>query len=119
MRTTSIADCVVKAIVAVKRGEVWLERKTLADALAALIAELDMGSATHAKSGEVNCRRRLSLTGRESEIVELLSHGLTNKEIARTLEVSTETVKKHLQNIFIKLGVHRRTQVVRSQLSGG
>lgn len=116
---TTVGDYVVRAIVAVQRGEVWLERKILANALSALIAELDMGSASDTQSGQVNWRSRLLLTRREREIVALLVHGLTNKEIARTINVSTETVKKHLKNIFNKLGVHRRTQVVRSQLSSG
>jgi DNA-binding NarL/FixJ family response regulator len=57
-----------------------------------------------------------SFTSREREIVALLRTGLTNKEIAKELNVSTETVKKHLRTIFLKLGVRRRTQVVLSRL---
>jgi DNA-binding NarL/FixJ family response regulator len=39
-----------------------------------------------------------------------LSHGLTNKEIAQALNISTETVKEHVQNILKKIGVADRTQ---------
>jgi len=64
-------------------------------------------------------RSLLLLTNRETEVVAILAQGLTNKEIAKALNVSAETVKKHLQNIFAKLGVHRRTQVLRNRLVHG
>ncbi len=119
VRTATVGDYVVKAIVAVKRGDVWLERKTLAEAVTALVAKLNFGSSSGAQVGQADRRNRLSLTSRESDVVALLAQGLTNKEIAKALHVGTETVKRHLRNIFIKLGVHRRTQVVRNQLLGG
>lgn len=43
------------------------------------------------------------LTSREQEVMQYVSHGLTNKAIAEKLHISAETVKKHLQNIFEKL----------------
>ncbi len=116
VRTSAIGDDVPKAIVAVKQGEVWLERKILAEALNALIAELDPDYWSDAQIRRADLHNLLLLTNRESEIVALLAQGLTNKEIAKTLDVSAETVKKHLKNIFAKLGVHRRTQVLRGQL---
>lgn len=54
-------------------------------------------------------RRPAPLTAREAEVLELVAHGMTNKEIARRLVVSTGTVRTHLENIFEKLGVHTRT----------
>ena len=51
------------------------------------------------------------LTRRESEVLEQLSHGLTNKEIALALGISYETVKEHVQHILRKVGVNDRTQV--------
>jgi len=53
-----------------------------------------------------------TLTRRETQIVELLRQGLTNKEIARRLGIMEDTVKKHLQSVFGKLGVHRRALVM-------
>ena len=50
------------------------------------------------------------LTQRESEVLRQLTHGLTNKEIAQTLEISYETVKEHVQHILRKIGVSDRTQ---------
>ncbi|WFU17263.1 LuxR C-terminal-related transcriptional regulator [Bradyrhizobium sp. CB3481] len=49
------------------------------------------------------------LTHRESQIVRLVSEGLSNKEIARQLNVSQGTVKVHLHNIFQKLEISNRT----------
>ncbi|MDB4862570.1 MAG: response regulator [Pirellulaceae bacterium] len=51
------------------------------------------------------------LTRRESEVLEQLAHGLTNKEIALALGISYETVKEHVQHILRKVGVSDRTQV--------
>lgn len=53
-----------------------------------------------------------NLTNREMEIVELLSHGLSNKEIASQLYISTHTVRTHMDNIFNKLSVSSRTAVL-------
>jgi DNA-binding NarL/FixJ family response regulator len=50
------------------------------------------------------------LTQRESEVLEKLSSGLTNKEIAQSLKISYETVKEHVQNVLRKIGVTDRTQ---------
>ena len=49
------------------------------------------------------------LTAREQEILDLVAEGRTNAEIAERLWVSFRTVKKHLDNIYAKLGVHTRT----------
>lgn len=52
------------------------------------------------------------LSPREREILDLLAQGLSNKELARTLSVSENTVKTHLANLYAKLGVGRRTQAL-------
>ena len=54
----------------------------------------------------------LGITEREREVLELLAHGHSNKEIADALFVSTNTVKTHLANLYGKLEVSRRTQAV-------
>lgn len=50
------------------------------------------------------------LTKRESEVLQQLAFGLTNKEIAQALGISYETVKEHVQHILRKVGVADRTQ---------
>ena len=52
------------------------------------------------------------LTRRELEVLRLLSDGLSQKEIARSLVISSKTVAAHIQHILGKLGVHSRTQAV-------
>ncbi|HET7232547.1 MAG TPA: response regulator transcription factor [Longimicrobium sp.] len=49
-------------------------------------------------------------TDREMEILALVSEGLTNAQIARRLRVSDNTIKFHLQNVYMKLGVRNRTE---------
>jgi LuxR family maltose regulon positive regulatory protein len=53
---------------------------------------------------------RSELTKRESEILPFIAQGLSNKEIASALYLSTETVKKHLYRIFQKLDTRSRTE---------
>jgi len=54
----------------------------------------------------------LGLTGQEVRVLERLAAGQSNKEIARTLGLSPNTVKTHVANLFGKLEVQRRTQAV-------
>jgi DNA-binding NarL/FixJ family response regulator len=52
------------------------------------------------------------LTPREREVLVLIAHGLTNHEIASSLDVTLETIKTHVKRIFMKIGVHDRAQAV-------
>ena len=54
----------------------------------------------------------LGLSDRELEVLELVAAGHSNKEIAGKLFVSINTVKTHLQKVYEKLEVNRRTQAV-------
>jgi len=60
-----------------------------------------------------------TLTDRERRLVGLLAQGLSNKELARELDVSLNTVKFHLRNVFEKLSVRSRTQVVALYYASG
>lgn len=60
-----------------------------------------------------NLKEKYGLTNRELEIIQLVSNGLSNQEISRALFISETTVKKHLNNIFKKLNICSRTQLVK------
>ncbi len=53
------------------------------------------------------------LTRREREILQLLSMGLSNQEMAEKLVIAEGTLKRHIANLYQKLGVHNRAQAVR------
>ena len=57
-------------------------------------------------------RDELGLTPRERQILNWVAQGKTNGEIAAVLWVAPSTVRKHLENIYAKLGVHTRTAAV-------
>lgn len=52
------------------------------------------------------------LTEREMEVLMLIAEGMSNKEIADHLDITINTVKGYIKNIYQKLGVHRRVQVI-------
>ena len=67
----------------------------------------------------VGHRREWRLTERERHVAELLVEGLTNRRIARQLDIAERTVKNHLHSIFHKLGVQDRTQAAIKLLGDG
>ena len=52
------------------------------------------------------------LTDREEQILKLIAHGLTNKEISRKLSISESTAENHIHHIYTKLGISNRAQAV-------
>jgi DNA-binding NarL/FixJ family response regulator len=64
-------------------------------------------------------RPRFDLTVREREVLTELAAGRTNSEISKRLLIGTETVKSHLNNIYDKLDVRRRTHAVSLAVSAG
>ena len=57
------------------------------------------------------------LSGREMEILLLVSRGLSNRQVASSLFLSEATVARHLANVYPKIGVHSRGEAVRKALS--
>jgi len=58
------------------------------------------------------------LTARESEVVQLVARGMSNKAIANQLGISPRTVEGHLNHVFDKLGILSRTELVHFALAG-
>jgi two-component system, NarL family, nitrate/nitrite response regulator NarL len=98
---------VIEAIQTVHAGSIWAERKLLQQLVrySPLLAP-DLDSKLS--------KLENPLTKREREIVTFLFHGLSNRSISCTLNISEKTVKSHLQNIFKKMKVSSRTQVISS-----
>jgi DNA-binding NarL/FixJ family response regulator len=104
-------DTIVRAIAAVARHDFWLPRAMLVRALSeseGLRARFGSAVAAVRRSD----RARTLLTMRERQILQLVRRGLTNKEVGRHLGIEEDTVKKHLRNMYAKLGVHRRAQML-------
>jgi DNA-binding NarL/FixJ family response regulator len=96
-----------RAIDAVIHGDLWFPR-WVADAM--YVALLAAVRVARIDAAETLDSLAVALTHREAEALELMRQGLTNKEIARRLEVSVNTIKKHLKNAFDKRGLHSRRQ---------
>ena len=59
------------------------------------------------------------LTPREAEVLFHLAAGLRNKEVARNLGLSLATVRNHVHNILVKLGVHSKLEAVSLSFRNG
>ena len=62
------------------------------------------------RSARLGSRGNSALTARERDVLAMISLGCSNKRIARSLEISPETVKSHVKRIFSKLAVSTRTE---------
>ena len=99
------------AVRAICQGEIWLPRALLSKLVARKLDARVFGQTLLSNPPARATKASNVLSRREQEVVELVRQGLTNKEIARQLHIMEDTVKKHLQNVFAKLGVRRRTLV--------
>jgi len=90
---STATELLLKSIRCVLEGQVWIDRTTLA------------GLVTHVG------RSRHDLTVREKEMISAVASGSCNKEIACRFTISEKTVKRHLVNIFDKLGVSSRLEL--------
>ena len=74
-----------------------------------------------ARNAAVPAEARISdvLTQRERDILGRISQGMPNKQIARVLQISPETVKSHIKRIFLKLAVSTRAEAVSQATSLG
>ena len=68
---------------------------------------------------EKNGPEQSSLSDREAEVLMLAARALSNREIARRLHLSETTVKRHLSNVYQKMGVRTRAEAARKALSEG
>ena len=98
----------------------YIEKKQKAADLIAALMDLYAGKerppnhrlnrmAVQMKSKRKPADYDIPLTGRELQVLRHIAFGMSNKEIARSLEISVDTVKEHVQNILRKMGLRDRT----------
>ena len=97
-------DDFMNTIQAVANGE-----KVLPDPLANSLFSQIIDTAVKADIPPL--KQAVKMTRREQEIVSLIAQGMSNKEIARSINIATHTVKSHVHNILEKLALHSRLQV--------
>jgi two-component system nitrate/nitrite response regulator NarL len=97
----SPADVLLNCVRTVARGESWIERDTVTRAFRTIVGREPVPEPAEG-----------TLTPREVEMVRMVAQGLRNKAIAERLAISEGTVKVHLHNIYEKLGVDGRLELV-------
>jgi DNA-binding NarL/FixJ family response regulator len=100
----SATQLLLKSIRAVMAGEMWIGRENVRD----LVQYMRKAEGVAAPAAPP---RDFGLTPRELDIVRTIVAGYSNREIARHLAISEDTVKNHLSNIFDKLGVSSRLEL--------
>ena len=108
-------DLLLHTIRAVNSGGMLIKTSLLRKAM------LDLADASGDQSIGIHVRSRArnGLTVREQAVLHLVIQGQTNKEIGRTLNISEDTAKKHVQTILLKLGVSDRTQAAVKAVRAG
>jgi DNA-binding NarL/FixJ family response regulator len=99
------ADALLRAVKGIRDGDLAMPRRLAARAIRDLVAGAATGDAAD------NPLRHLS--PRESEILRSLADGLTDREIAEALGISTRTVETHVSNILRKLDARNRAEAAR------
>ncbi|MGH9778409.1 MAG: response regulator [Candidatus Acidiferrales bacterium] len=97
-------ELLLKSIRSVVAGQYWVGREAVTD-LVRVLRDLIPAAGEEAK------KKAFGLTPRELEVVSAIVLGYTNRDIARKFNISEDTVKHHLTNIFDKVGVSNRLEL--------
>jgi DNA-binding NarL/FixJ family response regulator len=100
----SVAGDLSQSLKAVLSGDYWIGGKRVANLLSALHELM-------AQAAAVPERKTYGLTPRELEVVSCIVEGCSNRDIAKQFNISEETVKRHLSNVFDKTGVSTRLEL--------
>ena len=103
---TARASVMLAAINLVQQGEIYVPSTILPD------VSLEVHRDGRGRDFDI----RAALTSRESDALDLLCQGHSNKQIARALEVAETTVKMHLRALFRKIGAKNRVEAIRLAL---
>jgi DNA-binding NarL/FixJ family response regulator len=100
----------------------YLLKDTLSDELIQVVRQVHAGKRPISRDVQARLDERASsppLTPREIEVLELVTKGMRNKEIAAAMNITEDTVAVHLRNTFAKLKVNERTTAVTVALRRG
>ena len=98
-------DVLVKSIRTVMAGQYWVGHESVSDLVHALLEFMP-------RKDKAPGEQDFGLTRRERQVIALVVAGYTNKDLAQKCGISEQTVKHHLTNIFDKLGVSNRLELV-------
>jgi DNA-binding NarL/FixJ family response regulator len=99
-------DALLRAVRGIRRGDLPMSRSFAAHAL----DELSRGARQPSSDGSGT---DAGLSARETEVLRLLAEGLTDREIAASLQISPRTVETHVSKVLHKLGVRNRAEAAR------
>jgi DNA-binding NarL/FixJ family response regulator len=118
-----VVDAIIRAIHCVVTGGTWFSSSLLSRAFAnkrdTPQLSSDPNRETTGASLDNNVPPSKILTRQQRKVLRLAEHELTNDEIARELTISAKTVKKHLEDIYKRLGAHDRETAARIAREGG
>ncbi len=93
------------ALEVVMRGQYWIESQAVSNVVQVV---QQLAAANPQPSQPQN---RFGLTAREIQIISFITQGCMNRDIANSLSITEETVKRHLTNIFNKVGMSNRLEL--------
>ena len=100
------------AIEAVMAGKYWIQGKSVSNVVQVVDDLMRAGKESAAAN-------RFRLTARELQIIALITQGCTNRDLAQALHITEETVKRHLTNIYNKVGMSNRLELALFALEHG
>jgi DNA-binding NarL/FixJ family response regulator len=109
-------DDLESAMIAVLEGRYWIEGQEL-NQVSEVLSQLS------SRIGQEQPVRLFGLTHREIEVIALVTEGCSNRDISARLKISEDTVKRHMTNIFDKVGMSTRLELalfaLKHRLVGG
>ena len=94
-----------------RQGGAQILPQALTQSLFSQIARKAGASGKSSAASKARILESVRLTARERQVIDLLSEGLSNKEIAQRLHIVVHTVKCHVHNVLEKLALHSRLEV--------